>query len=240
MSIPDTLSSNLPGARTFTPHTPFHDPHLDANVPQENHHMVPQALFAGRKLNREIPKTATANLHVVLKLTNDPNELQKEFHDKMPQINDILGLWGEVKSREPISEDGDGTYTTEESKGTTFDLVSNLDTPGRSDIIYLADASEDGAECSEDSGIPPNLRTTEWLGSNGSYVHLKDAEPELNFDTRSMSKNNTPFNLRVAEWLDDEQCDAFPNEASSSQPVSNSEADSREAGPYETFWTNYH
>ena len=253
MSVPDTLNSNLPGARTFTPHTPFHDPHLDPNVPKENHHMVPQALFAGRKLNREIPKAATANLHVVLKLTNEPNKLQKEFHDKIPQINDILGLWGEVKAANPtttgeaqlrsrgsISEDGDWTCTTEESKGNIFDLVSNLDTPGRGDIIYLADASEDGAECGEDSGIPPNLRTTEWLGSNGSYVHLKDAEPELNFDTRSMSKNNTPFNLRVAEWLDDEQCDALPNEASSLQPVSNSEADSREAGPYETFWTNYH
>ena len=253
MSIPDTLNSTLPGARTFTPHTPFHDPHLDPDVPKENHHMVPQALFAGRKLNREIPKPATANLHVVLKLTNDPHELQKEFHDKIPQINDILGLWGEVKAANPttageaqlrsrghITEDGDWTFTTEESKGTTFNLVSNLDTPIRGDIIYLADASEDGAECAEDSAIPPNLRTTEWLGSNGSYVNPKDVEPELNFDAGSMSKSNTFSNLRVTEWQDDEQCDAFPNEASSSEPGLNSEADSRGAGPYETFWTNHH
>ena len=253
MSIPDALNSNLPGARTFTPHTPFHDPHLDPDVPKENHHMVPQALFAGRKLNREIAKPATANLHVVLKLTNDPHELQKEFHDKIPQINDILGLWGEVKAANPttageaqlrsrghITEDGDWTFTTEESNGPTFNLVSNLDTPIRGDIIYLADASEDGAECAEDSAIPPNLRTTEWLGSNGSYVNPKDVEPELNLDGGSMSKNNTFSNLRVTEWQDDEQCDDFPNEASSSKPESNSEADSRGAGPYETFWTNHH
>ena len=253
MSIPHTLNSNLPGARTFTPHTPFHDPHLDPDVPKENHHMVPQALFAGRKLSREIPKPATANLHVVLKLTNDPNELQQEFHDKIPLINDLLGLWGEVKASNPtttgeaqlrsrglVAEDRDWAFTTEESKETTIKLVGNLDTPGRGDNIYLADASEDGAECAEDSGIPPNLRATEWSGFNGSYVPLKDTESEMDFDARSMSKNCTPSNLRAVEWLDDEQCDASSNEASSSEFRSNSEADSREAGPYETFWTNHH
>ena len=254
MSIPDTLNSNLPAARAFTPQSPFHDPHLDPDVPKENHHMIPQALFAGRKLNREIPKAATANLHVVGKLTDDPNELQKEFHDKIPQVNDILGLWGEVKaanptttgeaqvrSPRPIAEGGDWICNPEENKGTTFDPVSNnLNTLDQGDIVYHADASKDGAECAEDSGIPPNLRTTEWLGFNGSYVHLKDVEPELKFGARSMSKNNTPSNLRVSEWLDDEACDALPNEASSSEPDFDSGAESRETGPYETFWTNHH
>lgn len=239
MSVPDTLNSSMPGARIFTPHTPTHDPHLDPDVPKENHHMVPQALFAGRKLNREIPKPATANLHVVLKLTSDPNELRKEFHDKIPQIDDILGLWGEMKAANPtttIAEDRDWSVTTEESKEITSDLVGSLDAPGRGDIIYLADAEEDGAESAQDCAIP-NLRTTEWLGINGSYVHLKDAEPEMDFDARRMRTNSTPYNLRVAEWLEGEQCDAFPEEASSSEDF---EADSREAGPYETFWTNQH
>ena len=201
--------------------------------------MIPRALVAGRKLNREVPKPATANLHFVLKLTNDPNELQQEFHDRIPQINDLLGLWGEVKAANPGEAQRDWTFTTEDSKETTFKLVGNLDTPGR-DIIYLADASEDDAECAGNSSILPNLRITEWLGSNESYVHLNDAEPEMDFDARSMRSNSTPCNLRAAEWLDGEQGDAFPNEASSSEPASNSEADSREAGPYETFWTNHH
>ena len=238
MSIPDILNSNLPRARTFTPHTPFHDPRLDPDVPKENHHMIPQALSGGNKLNREIPKSATANLHVVLKLTNDPEELQKEFHDIIPQINDILGRWGEVKAANlttTTAEDRDWTVTTEERKETTFDH-----TPGRGDIIYLADASEEDAESAEDSAILPNLRTTEWLGFNGSYVHLKDAEPEMDLDERSMSKNSTLSNVRVAEWLGGVQCDAFPKEASSSESDCNSEADSRKAGPYETFWTNHH
>ena len=243
MSIPDILNSHLPRARTFTPRTPFHDPHLDPDVPKENHHMVPQALFAGNKLNRENPKPATANLHVVLKLTKDPEELQKEFNDMIPQINDFLGRWGEVKAASPtttIAEDRDWTVTTEERKETTFDLVGNLDTPGRGDIIYLADASEDDAESAEDSAILPNLRATEWLSFNGSYVHLKDAEPEMDMDARSMRSNSTPCNLRVAEWLDGVQCDDLPKEASSSESDCNSEADSKEAGPYETFWTNHH
>ena len=253
MSIPETLNSDLPRAHIFTSRTPLHHPHLDPDVPRENHHMVPQPLFAGRKLNRETPKPATANLHVMLKLTSDPNELQKEFHDKIPQINDVLGLWGEVKAanstsideaqprlRVPIAEEQDWIFITEESKGTPSNLVNNLDAPERSDIIYLADTSGDGAECIEDSGIPPNLKTTEWLGFNGSCVHLNDAEPEMDFDTRSMRSNRTPSNLRVAEWLDDEQRHSFPNEASSSEPDTDSEADSRKAGPYETFWTNHH
>ena len=237
MSIPDTLNSSLPGARTFTPYTPFHDPHLDPNVPEENYHLIPQSLVTGRKLNRDVPKPATANLHFVLKLTNDPSELQQEFHDKIPQINDLLGLWGEVKAANPGEAQREWTFTTEECKETTFKLVGNFDTPGR-DIIYLADASEDDTECAENSSNIPNLRNTEWLDSNGSCVHLKDAEPEMEFDARSTRSNSMPCNLRVTEWLDGEQGDCFPNEASSS--ASNSEADSREAGPYETFWTNHH
>ena len=239
MSIPDTFNSNLAGARTFTSHNPTHDPHLDPDVPKENHYMVPQALFAGRKLKREIAKPATANLHVVLNLTNDPNEVRKEFHDKIPQIDDILGLWGEMKAANPtmtVAEDRDWSVTTEESKKTTSDLVGSLDAPGRGDIIYLTDASEE--KTAQDSAILPNLRTTEWLGFNGSYVHLKDAELEMDFDARRMSSNSTPCNLRVVEWLEGEQCDAFPEEASRSESDCDSEADSREAGPYESFWTN--
>ena len=213
--------------------------------------MVPQALFAGRKLNREISKPATANLHVMLKLSNDLNALQKEFNDKIPQINEILGLWGEVKganptttgeaqlrSQSPIAEDRDLT-SGEEDKGTTSNPVRNLDASGQADIIYIADASEDSGECAENLGIPSNLRTTDWLCFDGSYVHLEDTEPMSDLDERSMRRNSIPFNLRITEWLNDAQCDRSPNETSSSEPDSESEADSREPGPYDTFWTNH-
>ena len=265
MSIPDPLNPKISRARRlaprFTPHTPLHHPHLDPNVPKENHHLVPPALFGGRKLNCELPKPAVVNLHVMLKLTNDPDEAQKEFHDKVPQINDVLGLWSEVKgasptttgeaqlrSRAPCAEDWGRTYP-EEGSGTTFNLVSNLDTPGRADVIYLTDASGDSREYAEDSTIPLNLRTMEWLGFDGSFVHLEDAEPKMaaasteqgfDFDERSMRRSSTPFNLRITEWLDGEQYTDSPSEAYSSESDSDAENDSREIGPYENFWINHH
>lgn len=265
MSIPDPLNPKISNARRlaprFTPHTPFHHPHFDPNVPKENHHLVPPALFGGRKLNGELPRPAVVNLHVMLKLTNDPDELQKEFHDKIPQINDVLGLWSGVKgasptttgeaqlrSRAPFAEDGVRT-SPEEGSGATFNLVSNLDTPGRADVIYLADASEDSVEYAEESSIPSNLRSMEWLGFDGSLVHLEDAEPKMaaatteqgfDFNERSMRRSSTPFNLRITEWLDGEQSIDLPIEAYSSEADSGAENDSREIGPYENFWINHH
>ena len=232
---------------------------------KEDLHMVPPSLFAGRKLNRKLPGPAVTNLHVMLKLTNDPNELQREFHDKIPQINDILGLWSEVKGASPratgeaqlrsrVPIDGECSLTsTERGRGTTFNLVSSLDTPGRADVIYLADASGDSGEQAEDSSIPLNLRNMEWLGFDGSYVHLEDAEPKMaaapteqdsGFYERSIRRNSTPSNLRITEWLADEQRTDFPNEAYCSEPDcsgpgSDAGASSKEVGPYETFWTNH-
>lgn len=264
MSVPAPLNLNIPNVqrptRNFTPHTRFHNPHLDPNVPKENLRLVPPSLFAGRKLNRELPGSAATNLHVMLKLTDEPNELQKEFIDKIPQINDILGLWGEVKgasptttveaqprSRVPIAEECSGT-STEESKGTTFNLVSNLDSPGRADVIYVADASEDSGEHAEDTSTPPNLRTVEWLGFDGSYVHLEDAEPkmavapteqDIDFHERSIRANSTPSNLRITEWLDDEEQTDFPNEPHYWESASDAGASAKEVGPYEAFWINH-
>lgn len=268
MSVPEPLNFDIPNAqrpaRNFTPHTRFHNPHLDPNVPKENLHLVPPSLFAGRKLNRELPGPAATNLHVMLKLTDDPNELQKEFNDKIPQINDILGLWSEVKgasprttgeaqlrSQVPIAEECSWT-PTEESKGTTFNLVSNLDNPGRADVIYLADASEDNGEHAEDTSTPLNLRNVEWLGFDGSYVHLEDAEPKMpkmaavpteqdfDFDECGIRRNSIPSNLRITEWSDGEQHTDIPNETHCSEFAPDAGASPKEVGPYETFWINHH
>ena len=264
MSTPEPLNSNISSAprlaRNFTPHTPFHHPHLDQSLPAEDLSLVPAALFQGRKLNWELPRPAVTNLHITLKLTNDPDELQKEFQDKIPCIDELLGLWGELKgasptrtgeaqlrARAPIAED-QGWTSTEGGEGTTFNLVSRLDTPRRADIIYLTDAVEDSRGHAEDSSIPSNLRTVEWLGFDGSCVHLEDAEPKVaalpkeqdfNFDQPGMRNNSTPPNLRVTEWLDDEQYTNPPSEACSPESGSDAGKSSREAGPYETFWLKH-
>ena len=262
MSIPP-LNPNIPNARRlaprFTPHAPFHHPHLDPNVPRENLHLVPPALFPGRKLNWELPRPAVANLHVKLKLTNDPDKLLEEFNAMIPQINDVLGLWSEVKgasstatgeaqlrARADVAEDRDWPSTGED-KGTTFNLVSHLDTPGRADIIYLADAAEDSGEFPEDSRIPSKLRTIEWLGFDGSYVHLEDAERKMaavpteqgsDLDEHSVKRKSTPSNLRTVEWEDGRSYPSLFSEPHSSEP--DSETISREIGPYENFWKNHH
>ena len=192
------------------------------------------------------------NLHITLKLTNDTDEQLKEFHEKIPQIDELLELWGELKGVRP-TKTGEAqlqarTYrdrnSTEEREGTIFNLVSNLDNPGRADVIYLTDSVEDSRENAEDSSVPSNLRTVEWLlGFDGSYVHLEDAEPKMAaFSTEQgfERSNSTPSNLRLTEWLEDEQYADLPNEACS--PDSDSEdvgENSRQAGPYEQFWIRH-
>ena len=272
MSIPEPLNPNIPNARRlarrFTLHTPFHHPHLDPNLDKEDLTLVPAGLSpGGRKLNWELPRPAATNLHIKLKLTNDPDELLEEFQDKIPEINKVLGLWGEVKGgsqtatgeaqlrmRTPVVE-GQGWISSEERRrtsteageGPVFNLVRNLDTPGRADVIYLTDAVEDGGDHVEDSSVPSNLRTIEWLGFDGSYVHVRDAEAkmaafpkdEFDFDDSSMRRSSTPSNLRVTEWLDDEQYTGHSSEIYVSEPGSDFQEISREVGPYETFWINH-
>ena len=194
----------------------------------------------------------------MLKLTNDPDELVQEFQDTIPQINDVLGLWGELKAasptttgeaqlraRTPVAENH-GLTSGDKGEGTSFNLVSNLDTPGRADVIYLTDAERDSGECVEDSSVPSNLRTIEWLGFDGSYVHLEDAEPkmaafptELDFELEHNRRNSTPSNLRVTEWLDDVQYTDLPSEAYSTESGSDAGKTSGEIGPYEAFWLNH-
>lgn len=221
MSVPEPLNPRKPSARrlarNFTPKTPFHHPHLDPKLDPEDLHLVPPALFRG-KLNWELPQPAVTNLHVVLKLTDDPNELLEDFHDKIPQIDEVLRLWGEKKGASPTT-------------------TSNLDTPGRADIIHLADAVEDSVEHANDSNVPSNLRTIDWSDFDGSYLRLENMEPMMaalpteqsfNFSEDSLRRNSTPSNMRVTEWLADKQY------ADNSEPGT-----PRQSGPYETFWKNH-
>ena len=262
MATPEPLNSRIPNARRsarrFTPHTPFHHPHLDQDLRKEDLDLVPPALFPGRTLNRQLPRPAVTNIHVMLKLTNDRDELIQEFHDKIPQIDDVLGLWGELKEASPamIGEAqlragtrvaGDqGRTTTEEKEGTVFNLVSKLDTPGRADVIYLTNAVEDSGKCAEDSSVPSNLRTIEWLGFDGSYAHLEDAEPKMVAFPNEQDfegdvhyrRNSTPSNLRVTEWLNDHYTD-LPSEAYSAESGSDATKPSEVTSPYETFWINH-
>ena len=196
----------------------------------------------------------------MLKLTNEPNEIRKEFHDRIPQIDDVLGLWGELKGASPTmngeaqlrtrtrAADVQGWSSRGNGKGTIFNLVSDLDTPGQADMIYLTDATEDSGEDVEDSKIPPNLRTIEWLGFDGSYVHLEESEANMaasptkehfDFDEHDTRRNSTPPNLRLTQWLEDEeQYTSLSGETCRSEPDSDARA-SPDVGTYESFWINH-
>ena len=213
MSVPEPLNPRKPSARrlarNFTPNTPFHHPHLDPTLDPEDLHQVPPALFGGN-LNWEFPQPTVTNLHVVLKLTDDPNELLEDFHDKIPQIDEVLRLWGEKKGASP-----------QVRTSAQQDEERNLDTPGRADKIHPTDAMEDSVEQAEDLSVPSNLRTIDWSDFDDSHVHLEDLEPKI-------MKNSTLSNLRVTEWLADNQY------ADNSEPGT-----PRQSGPYETFWKNH-
>ena len=136
----------MPNARIFTPQTPFHHPHLDPSTPEEDLHLVPPGLFGGGVLSHELPKPAAVNLHIKLKLSSDTDNLLKEFHDRIPQIERVLEAWGENKDADPSSTGeahlrAQKSQTEErnfaaEGQGTTFNLMSSLDTPGRADIYF--------------------------------------------------------------------------------------------------------
>ena len=257
MSIPEPLNPRIPSARRlarrFTPNTPFHHPHLDPRLDPEDLHLVPQALSPGRKLNWELPRPAVTNLHVMLKLTNDPDELLEDFHNKIPHIDDVLRLWGQLKGASPSTtgEAQPGTRipgaenrawtSLQQVEGTIYNSSSDLDTTERDDYIYLTDDVENSIEYAEHPSVPSNLRTKDWSDFDGSYVHVDDVEPKMaafpkeqsfDFGEHNMS---TPTNLRVREWLDDEQYTESASEAHNSKP----DRIPRQTGPYETFWMNH-
>ena len=255
MPEPDSKFPDAPRlAERFTPQTPFFHPHLDPNLKKEDLHLVPAPLFQGRNFTSRLPRPAVANLHVMLKLTNDPDELRNEFHGKISQIDDFLGLWGELKgANSTVAGQGQHRARTtdliQEGEGTTLHLARNIDTPGQGSFVYLTDAVKDSENDAEDSGIPSNLRTVEWLGFDGSYAHLEDVEPktaaipaddDVDFGEPGMKRNSRTLpNLRVTEWLQDVEHTHNSSQAFSSDSDSDAGNISRDTGPYETFWRGH-
>lgn len=253
MSIPEPLNPRIPSARRlarkFTPNTPFHHPHLDPKLDPGDLHLVPRALFPGRKLNWEIPRPAVTNLHVMLKLTNDPDELLEDFHSKIPQIDDVLRLWGQLKGKSPSTTgeaqlwtripgaENRGWTSAQHDEGTIFNRFNSLDTTARADDIYLNDDAKYSVEHAEHASVPPNLRTRDWSDFDDSYVHVDEAELKMVAFPKEQSFDfgATPSNLRITEWLDDERYTDPASEAHNSEP----DRIPRQIGPYETFWMNH-
>ena len=264
MSAPEVQVHNTRRlARIFTPSTPRHHPLLDPNLPEENVSLVPSDLKPRGNLNWELPKNARTNLHIMLKLSNKADELLDEFYAKIPMIDEVLSEWAEmrgasptiegleklraqitsdvsVRNNEAIHQNGNDDYV--------FNMVRNLETPGRADVIYLTDAVEDDSENAQTSnGKLPNVRSTEWLDFDGSYVHVQDADdsadnacamPEALNISKKEKRNSVPPNLRISDWETDQEAYLTPS-VYSAKAASDNEGALKQVGPFEEFWRTH-
>lgn len=251
MTSPEAQVHNIRRlARTFTPLTPRHHPLLDPEFPEEDLALLPQDLSPRGQLQWELPKKARTNLHIMLKLSNQTDELMEEFHEKIPLIDEVLHEWAEMRGASPTikgleqlraqssyrfdcSNDEEGL--TRSNDDYIFNMVRNLETPGRADTIYLTDAMEDGAESSD---ILPNVRGEDWPDFDGSYVHEPNAIPEALHISKSESQDCVPSNLRTFEWESDQETYLTPKIYS---PSTGSDVDAtrRQTGPFENFWRHH-
>ena len=255
-------------ASEFLPNIPHH-PFLDPNFPEEDAPLIPRDLAPHGRLNWELPKEARMNLHIMLKFTEETDKLLDEFHAKVPTIDEVIEEWCEMKGASPTKAGfakiraqvshkessktkakNAGEHTGETADSYIFNMAKNLDSLGRSDLIYLTDAVRDKEDEGRKSGMPENLRAVDWLDFDGSYVHLADAhqaEPEtanpeskswLSVPGPSMRRDSTPTNLRTTEWPMSEQDACISPSIYSPEP----EGDSKKAkplGPFEEFWRDH-
>lgn len=216
-------------ARIFTPSTPMHYPLLDPKFPPEDIDLVPAPLAPRGQLSYELPKKARTILHIMLKLSNKADELLEEFHGRIPQISEAISEWAEMRGASPTSTGeeqlrahatrmqccNDGADTTQgersaENQGYVFNMVRNLDTPGRADVIYLTDATEDSDshdQCPD--SIAQDIKHVSWLDFDASYAHLVEAEREpeakvlgihdISMDASAQRHSDLP-RFRTPEW----------------------------------------
>jgi len=198
----------------------------------------------------------------MLKLSNNADELLDEFHHTIPQIDEALSDWIEMKGASPtkIGEeqlrirsfldnhgiDG-GTALKGSNDDYIFNMARNLDNPGRADVIYLTDAVEDSL--SVEKGHDPvaeTIRGVDWLDFDGSYVHLQDAHVPGEHKTvipetlhvpkaNGTRRSSTPLNLRTSGWECDQDMLLTPKVYS---PVIKTDG-RKQTGPFEKFWREH-
>lgn len=245
--------------------TPNHHPLLDPEFPEEDISLVPSALAPRGQLNWELPKKARANLHIMLKLSNNADELLDEFYDTLPQIDEALNDWVEMKGASPtkIGEEqlrartfldhrnvNESTALKGSNDDYVFNMARNLDNPGRADVIYLTEGVEDSDSIDKGRNlIADNIRGVDWLDFDGSYVHLQDAKDPVEPKTAipqalhiqkadEIKRNSIPLNVRASGWESDQHHILTPTVYS---PAINSNAgDMRtQTGPFNKFWRQH-
>ena len=248
-------------ACAFTPLTPKHHPLLDPDLPKEDIELVPQDLRPQGQLNWELPKKARTNLHIMLKLSNKADELLEEFHERLPFIDEVLHEWVEmrgasptIKGREQLRAKASYRFDSHQEQETRptgnnadylFNMVKNLETPGRADVIYLTDAVEDELDSKKTQDIPPNIRGTEWSDFDECFIHDQGScSPETprsaiaeSLDTSMTErKDSTLLNLRTSEWEEPDREVYLTPKVYNSPARYDADESPKEPGPFEEFW----
>lgn len=248
-------------ARSFTPQTPMHHPLLDPELPEEDVSLVPQDLCPRGHLKWELPKKARTNLHIMLKLSNKTDELMDEFHEKIPYIDEVLHEWAEMRGASPTREGreqmraqslyhsdcwkNEEIHRTGNNDDYVFNMVRNLDSPGRADIIYLTDVVEDAdSDTMTTSNIPSNIEGTDWLETDSPNVDMQAmvnsenvscAYPEPLHVRKVKRSDSTPSNLRISDW-DSDQSTILTSTVYSPETEPDREESPK---PFEEFWRDH-
>ena len=123
-------------------------------------------------------------------------------------------------------------------------MVSNLDTPGQGEVIYLTEGVEDDENDFKEGKIPTNLKAIDFLHFNGSFLHLAGKGHREESQTDSLqspsmlpdsleSEESTLENLRTTEWPPWNGNDDSSDDASSSDP------DHQAKRPFHDFWQGH-
>lgn len=205
----------------------------------------------------------------MLELKEETNQILEEYRSKLPLIDQALEEWvemrgasptttGEAKLRnlaslETFSDVRNGGEQCDASTDSyVFSMARNLDSPGRADVIYLADAFEQKEGKERKSSIPENIRAIDWLDFDGSYLHvaeashegevemaISDSVPPLRIHKPGGKTYSRPSNLRVGEWSESESMDLLPASVYSPEPWSASSQACERLGPFQEFWQGH-
>ena len=252
-------------ARPFLDAIPHH-PFLDPEFQWQDAPLVPSDLAPGGRLNWELPRPAKTNLHIMLELKEETNQILEEYRSKIPLIDQAMEEWVEMRGASPTMT-GEAKLRdmasfktlwevrnqSEQRDSSTdsyiFSMARNLDSPGRADVIYLADAVEQKKGKERKSSIPENIRAVDWLDFDGSYLHVAEASyqaeaemaipdsvPPLRIPKPGERTYSRPPNLRVSEWSESESMDLLPASVYSPEPWSAGSQACKQLGPFQEFW----
>ena len=266
MDSSDTSACNTRRlARPFYDDIPHH-PFLDPEFQWEYASLVPRDLAPRGRLNWELPRPAKTNLHIMLELKEETDGILEEYRSKLPFIDQAIEEWVEMRGASPtttgeaklrdmasLNTSQDVEHQGEQHDTSTdsyiFSMARDLDSPGRADVIYLADAFEQKKAKDRKSSIPENLRAVDWLDFDGSYLHvaeashaaeaemgIPDAVPILKTPKSGRRTNSRPPNLRISDWSESVSGDVLPASIYSPEPESAGSQACKPTGPFQDFW----